>query len=171
VVIKKGQRFWGGRSWQVRFTPCRAGKGLAVLTCYCLAFFVSGPRPHKTHSNAWPPCRSWLGTLLRFVAGRAGAFYWHRFWCFLRLGFVAVPIQLGQFRFVLGNLRRYRRLAQIRFAWQSLSFVPCGLQWSLLGVAGPCILWQRFVGQFLKTHTECGQHNKSFKATALRASP
>jgi hypothetical protein len=67
---------------------------------------------------------------------------------------VAVPIQLGQFRFVLSNLRRYRRLAQIRFAWQLLSFVPFGLQWLLLGVAGSCILWQWFVGQFLKAHSE-----------------
>jgi hypothetical protein len=83
----------------------------------------------------------------------------------------AVPIQLGQFRFVLGNMRRYGRLAQICFAWQLLSFVPCGLQWLLLAVAVPCLLWQRFVGQFLKTQTGCGQHNKSFKATALRASP
>ncbi len=74
------------------------------------------------------------------------------FGAFYKLG-GAVPIQLGQFRFVRAILRRYRRLAQIRFAWQLLSFVPCGLQWSLLGVAGPCILWQRFVGQFLKnTH-------------------
>jgi lipid-A-disaccharide synthase-like uncharacterized protein len=63
------------------------------------------------------------------------------------------------------------RLPLIRFAWQLLSFVPCGLLWLLLGVAGSCILWQRFVGQFLKTQTACRQHNKSFKATALRASP
>jgi lipid-A-disaccharide synthase-like uncharacterized protein len=52
-----------------------------------------------------------------------------------------------------------------------LSFVPCVLLWLLLAVAGSCLLWQRFVGQFLKIHSEFGQHNKSFKATALRASP
>ncbi len=117
---------------------------------------------------------------LRAARGRhAVAFYSLQGRCILLAPFlvlssawvVAVPIQLGQFRFVLGNLRRYRRLAQICFALQLLSFVPCGLRWLLLAVAGLCILWQRFVGQFLKTHTECGQHNKSFKATALRASP
>jgi hypothetical protein len=59
----------------------------------------------------------------------------------------------------------------MRFAWQLLSFVPCGLSWLLLAVAGSCILWQMLFGQFLKTHSEFGQHNKSFKATALRASP
>jgi len=113
------------------------------------------------------------------VVGHAVAFYSWQGRCILLAPFLvlssscveAVPIQFGQFRFVLGNLRRYRRLAQIRFAWQLLSFVPCGLLRLLLAIAVPCILWQRFVGQFLKIHTEFGQHNKSFKATALRASP
>jgi hypothetical protein len=113
------------------------------------------------------------------VAGHAVAFYSWQVRCILLAPFlvlssawvVAVPIQPGQFRFILGNLKRYRRLPQICFAWQLLSFVPCVLLWLLLAVAGSCLLWQRFVGQFLKIHSEFGQHNKSFKATALRASP
>ena len=34
---------------------------------------------HKTHANALAMCRSWFIGLPRFIAVRAGAFYWHRF--------------------------------------------------------------------------------------------
>jgi hypothetical protein len=47
-----------------------------------------------------------------------------------------VPVQPGQLRFIRASLRRYRRLALIRFAWQLLSFVPCRVSWLSIRGAG-----------------------------------
>jgi hypothetical protein len=111
------------------------------------------------------------------VAGHAVAFCSLRGRCFLLAPFLvlsiswvgAVPIQLGQFRFIRAILRRSLGLALICFAWQSLLVRAVRAAVAVVRFSSPCILWQWLVGQFLKIQTGCGQHNNSFKPTALRA--
>ncbi len=108
------------------------------------------------------------GHAVPFCSGQGRCFLWAPFLVLSSSWVGAVPIQLGQFRFVRAILRRSLGLALICFAWQLLLVRAVRAVVVVVGFASPCILWQRFAGQFLKTQTGCGQHNRSFKLTALR---
>src|SRR5512145_1353836 len=91
------------------------------------------------------------GHAVPFCSGQGRCFLWAPFLVLSSSCVEAVPIQLGQFRFVRAILRRYWRLAQIRFAWQSLLVRAVRAAVVVVRFASPCVLWQRLVGQFLKT--------------------